>query len=273
MLAARLPGILPPLSAFEAVEVACVWVSADRPRPFSDRPPFRSPHHSASMAAVVGGGTGHPVPGELSLAHRGVLFLDELGEFPPHVLNSLRQPIEDGRVTIARRGSTTTFPAMTQLVAASNPCPCGFRGDRVRACRCTDGSLARYRRRLTGPFLDRFDLRVFVGTPDSSSLLGPPAESSEAVRDRVVKARSIQAARSVPSGGGLNGRMGRSDLDRWPVDHRALGLLTRAVDAGLLTGRGVDRIRRVARTIADLSGIEIVAEDHVAEALAFRGDM
>ena len=273
MLAARLPGILPPLTATEAVEVACVWASADRPRDFSDRPPFRSPHHSASMAAVVGGGNGHPVPGELSLAHRGVLFLDELGEFPPHVLNSLRQPIEEGRVTIARRGSTITFPSMAQLVAASNPCPCGFRGDRLRACRCTDSSLARYRRRLTGPFLDRFDLRVFVSTPDSSSLLGPPAESSEQVRDRVIGARSIQSARSTELGSPINGRMGRSDLDRPPIDPVARGLLTSAVDAGLLTGRGVDRIRRVARTIADLSGIEVVGDEHVAEALAFRGDL
>ena len=268
MLAARLPGILPPLTAAEAVEVACVWASGDRHRPVSKQPPFRSPHHSASMASVVGGGNGHPVPGELSLAHRGVLFLDELGEFPPHLLNSLRQPLEDGRVTIARRGSTITFPARAQLIAASNPCPCGFRGDRLRACRCGDSALARYRRRLSGPFLDRFDLRVFVGTPDSSSLLGAPSEPSERVRERVIKARSLQFDR-----GEINGRADRSDLDHQPMDPSAVALLTQAVDAGLLTGRGVDRIRRVARTIADLSEIEVVGDDQIAEALAFRGDL
>jgi magnesium chelatase family protein len=268
MLAARLPGILPPLTAAEAVEVACVWASADRPRPISEQPPFRAPHHSASMAAVVGGGNGHPVPGELSLAHRGVLFLDELGEFPPHLLNSLRQPLEEGRVTIARRGSTITFPAMAQLVAASNPCPCGFRGDRLRACRCTDSALARYRRRLSGPFLDRFDLRIFISTPDSSSLLGPLAEGSEPVRERVIKARSIQADR-----GQINGRTARADLDRQPMEPGAWGLLAQAVDAGILTGRGVDRVRRVARTIADLADIEVVGDEQIAEALAFRGDL
>jgi len=268
MLAARLPGIMPPLTAAEAIEVACVWASADRQRPISEHPPFRSPHHSASTAAVVGGGTGHPVPGELSLAHRGVLFLDELGEFPPHLLNSLRQPLEEGRVTIARRGSSITFPALAQLIAASNPCPCGFRGDRLRACRCSDNALARYRRRLSGPFLDRFDLRVFVSTPDSSSLLGGPAEVSEPVRDRVIGARALQADR-----GEINGRIGRAELDRHPMDPGALHLLTKAVDAGILTGRGVDRIRRVARTIADLSALEVVGEEQIAEALAFRGDL
>lgn len=268
MLAARLPGILPPLTAAEAVEVACVWASADRHRSISAQPPFRSPHHSASMASVVGGGNGHPVPGELSLAHRGVLFMDELGEFPPHLLNSLRQPLEEGRVTIARRGSTITFPARSQLIAASNPCPCGFKGDRLRACRCGDGALARYRRRLSGPFLDRFDLRVFVSTPDSSTLLGAPAEVSERVRERVIKARSLQLDR-----GEINGRTARSDLDLQPMDSSAIALLTQAVDAGILTGRGVDRIRRVARTIADLSEVEVVGDEQIAEALAFRGDI
>lgn len=268
MLAARLPGILPPLTAAEAVEVACVWASADRHRPVSEHPPFRSPHHSASMAAVVGGGNGHPVPGEVSLAHRGVLFMDELGEFPPHLLNSLRQPIEEGKVTISRRGSSITFPAMAQLVAASNPCPCGFRGDRIRACRCTDWALARYRRRLSGPFLDRFDLRVFLNTPDSSLLLGAPAEPSGPIRSRVIRARQVQVER-----GEINGRLGRSELDRHPTAPAAFGLLTKAVDAGMLTGRGVDRIRRMARTIADLSAIDVVGEDEIAEALAFRGDL
>jgi magnesium chelatase family protein len=194
--------------------------------------------------------------------------MDELGEFPPHLLNSLRQPLEEGRVTIARRGSTITFPARAQLVAASNPCPCGFKGDRLRACRCGDNALVRYRRRLSGPFLDRFDLRVFVSTPDSSALLGAPAEASERVRERVIKARSLQVER-----GEINGRSARSDLDRQPMDSSAVSLLKQAVDAGILTGRGVDRIRRVARTIADLAEIEVVGDEQIAEALAFRGDL
>jgi magnesium chelatase family protein len=269
MLARRLPGILPPLTADEAVEVACMWSAADRFRPFSTTPPFRSPHHSASAAAVVGGGHPHPLPGEISLAHRGVLFLDELGEFPPHLLNALRQPLEEGQVTIARRGSTIAFPASAQVIAASNPCPCGFRGDRVRACRCTLSALDRYQRRLSGPFLDRFDLRIFTSSTVSDALLGPVAENSEAIKRRVLEARLLQLERGVV----VNGRLSRAQLDQEPVGPEIRSLLARAVDSGILTGRGVDRVRRVARTIADLAGCSIVGEDHVAEALAFRGDL
>lgn len=268
MLARRLPGILPPLTADQAVEVACLWSAADRPRRFSDSPPFRAPHHSASSASIVGGGHGHPVPGELSLAHNGVLFMDELGEFPPHLLNALRQPLEEGKVTIARRGSAVTFPARAQVIAASNPCPCGFRGDRTRGCRCTESALERYRRRLSGPFLDRFDIRVFVGSPEPESLLGPPGESSSEVRSRVLGARHAQLERGV-----VNGHMLRVDLDRQPLDGGARRLLHRGVEAGVLTGRGADRVRRVARTIADLSRCELVAEEHVAEALAYRSGL
>ncbi len=265
MLARRLPGILPDLTPDEAVEVACLYAAAERRRAFSAQPPFRAPHHSASAAAVVGGGNGYPVPGELSLAHRGVLFMDELGEFPPHLLNAIRQPLEEGFVTIARRGASMVFPARAQVVAASNPCPCGFKGDRLRGCRCTEGALERYRRRLSGPFLDRFDLRIFVGSPEPDSLLGPPGEASASVKARVEAARAAQMARGAP-----NGQLGRADLDREDLDPSGRRLLVKAVGAGLLTGRGADRVRRVARTIADLAGVERVGEQHLAEALAYR---
>lgn len=268
MLARRLPSIVPLLTDGEAVEVACLWAAADRSRSFSNRPPFRAPHHSASSAAVVGGGHIHPVPGEISLAHRGVLFLDELGEFPPHLLNALRQPLEEGRVTIARRGASVTFPALAQVIAASNPCPCGFRGDRLRSCRCTASALDRYRRRLSGPFLDRFDLRLFMGSTDSDSLLGGHGEQSAAIRHRVLEARRIQIER-----GEINGRLGRAQMDTHTLDRDAEGLISKAVNSGLLTGRGVDRVRRVARTIADLAQEPDIRGDHVAEALAFRGEV
>jgi magnesium chelatase family protein len=268
MLARRLLSILPPLTDREAVEVACLWAAADRPRPFSTVPPFRSPHHSASTAAIIGGGHAPPTPGEISLAHRGVLFLDELGEFPSNLLNALRQPLEEGTVTIARRGSTMTFPALAQLIGASNPCPCGFKGDRLRSCRCKSSGLDNYRRRLSGPFLDRFDVRILVGSPDPESLLGPVGEESLSIRERVVRARTEQNER-----GEVNGRLTRGQLEHHPLDHDGASLLTKSLEKGLLTARGVDRVRRVARTIADLASEEQIRGDHIAEALAFRGDV
>ena len=267
MLAQRLPTILPPLEPSEAVEVACLWASADRRRPLTSRPPFRAPHHSASMAAVVGGGSPHPQPGEISLAHGGVLFLDELGEFPPHLLNALRQPIEEGAVTIARRGRSITFPARAQVVAASNPCPCGFQGDRIVSCRCSPVEVARYRARLTGPFLDRFDLRLRMTSPDPDLLLGSPSENSATVKLRVLRARQAQLDR----GRRINSSLTRKELDELVFDGAALDLVAAAVRKGALTGRGADRVRRMARTIADLAESETVNEIHVGEALSYRG--
>jgi magnesium chelatase family protein len=269
MLAKRLPTILPPLEPAAAVEVACLWAAADRRRPFSSRPPFRAPHHSASMAAIVGGGSPHPQPGEVSLAHEGVLFMDELGEFPPHLLNALRQPLEDGVVTIARRGRSVTFPARAQVVAASNPCPCGFNQDRLVSCNCPPNEVARYRRRLTGPFLDRFDLRLRMTAPDPDLLMGPPAEDSLTVRARVHDARQTQLERS----GSTNANLTRRELDRLPYEDAALDLVAAAVRKGVLTGRGADRVRRIARTIADLEHRETVSEVHVGEALSYRGQL
>jgi len=264
MLARRLPGLLPPLDEREALEVSCVWASGDRVRSVSPVPPFRAPHHTASAAALLGGGSAVPTPGEMTLAHRGVLFLDELGEFPVNVLQAFRQPLEDGAVTVARRGFSVVFPARTQVVAATNPCPCGHRGDRGRGCTCSEAAVERYRRRLSGPLLDRFDMRITVGRPER--LDGERGEDSAAVRRRVASAREAQRRR-----GCLNRDLGVDVLDRLPVTPEAARLLADAVDRAVLTGRGFDRVRRVARSVADLAGAETVGEEHVAEALAYRG--
>ncbi len=266
MLARRLPGLVPLLTAEEALEVSCVWASADRHRPYSSAPPFRAPHHTASAAALLGGGSGIPSPGEMTLAHRGVLFLDELGEFPVNVLQAFRQPLEDGTVTVARRGFSVTFPAGAQVVAATNPCPCGHRGDRGRACTCTEAAVDRYRRRLSSPLLDRFDMRVTVGRP--SRLDGDPGEASAQVRFRVSAARDRQRER-----GALNRDLAGEALDALPMESPAARLLADAVEAAVLSGRGFDRVRRVARTLADLGGEDVVTDSHVAEALAYRGSL
>lgn len=265
MLARCLPGILPPLDAGEALEVARAWAAAGRSRGPCPVPPFRSPHHSASVAALVGGGSGVPVPGELTLAHRGVLFLDELGEFPPHLLDTLRQPLEEGSVEVARRGVSVRFPGSVQLVAASNPCPCGFGGDRLVACRCTPGLRARYRRRLSGPLLDRFDLWVTLHRLAPEELVDSDAEPSVAVAERVARARSAQRGR-----GGLNRDLTRSALDKSGWDPAGDRLMAAAATGIGLSARGWDRVRRVARTVADLDGAEIAGEPHVAEALSYR---
>ena len=267
MLAASLPSILPPLSADDALEVALVWGAAGLSRGATDEPPFRSPHHTATVAALVGGGSGMPSPGEVSAAHGGVLFLDELGEVPPRLLEALRQPLEDGAVTIARRGHTVTFPAGFQLVAATNPCPCGFRGDRLKGCGCTAAALDRYRGRFSGPLLDRIDVRVPVGRLTVDEMTGPPGEGSAVVRSRVAEARQIQQER-----GTLNRSLARDQLDDIPYTPGALRVLRSAVDSLRLTGRGWDRVRRVARTVADLAGSEAVDEAAVGEALGYRVD-
>jgi magnesium chelatase family protein len=265
MLARRLPGLLPPLSEVEALEVACVWSAADRWRQPGSPRPFRAPHHSASPAAVLGGGSGIPVPGELSLAHRGVLFLDELGEYPSNLLDSFRQPIEQGTITIARKGATVTYPAGCQVVAATNPCPCGFLGDRIKKCRCAEAGVAKYRQRLSGPLLDRFDLRVSVARPEQ--LDGPTGESSAAIRERVIAARARQDTR-----GRINRELPGPELDRLAITKEARDMLKLAVSRGMVTGRGYDRTRRVALTIADLDGTDSVEARHVAEAMSLRGE-
>ena len=266
MLARRVIGILPRLTVSEAVESAMLWAAAGRRRGLDRQPPFRAPHHTASKAALVGGGSGNPVPGEVSLAHRGVLFLDELAEFPRSHLDTLRQPLEEGVVSVARRGMTVDFPASFQLLAATNPCPCGFHGDRRRPCDCRPASRGRYRARVSGPLLDRFDLIVRVGRVDEGEYSGPEGEASAKVAERVEMARAAQMERGV-SNRELTIRMAAT-LE----SAEATGIVAAALGGALLTARGADRVRRVARTIADLEGVDRVEESHMAEAIGLRGE-
>ena len=266
MLARTLPGLLPPLDDRESHEVALVWAAAGMSRPDPSLPPFRSPHHSASMAAFIGGGSGVPTPGEAVMAHRGVLFLDELGEFPPQLLDALRAPIEDGSVVVARKAATVEFPCRTQVIAATNPCPCGFEGDRTFECGCTDSMKARYKRRFSGPFLDRFDLQVEVPRLRVLEISGPRGEGSSDVRARVTAARR----RQFDERGRLNRELGRRDLDALEWSGSAVARLGEAAAGDRLTARGWDRIRRVARTVADLVGSDVVEGGHIATALEMR---
>jgi magnesium chelatase family protein len=269
MLAARFPGILPPLSEVEALEVAAVHsvsnAGFDASR-WGERP-FRAPHHSASGAALVGGGN-LPRPGEISLAHHGVLFLDELPEFDRDVLEALRGPLESGRVAIARAARQVEFPARFQLVAAMNPCPCGHCGDRSGRCRCTPERIARYRGRVSGPLADRIDIKLEVPAPREAELVAPVAgEGSGIIASRVAGARGRQMARQ----GKPNALLGTKEIDR----HCATGregdqLLRHALARLLLSARAYHRVLRVARSIADLSGSATIAAEHIAEAIQYR---
>lgn len=271
MLARCLAGILPPLELGEAVEVAQVRSllgELPRDRPLDWTRPFCAPHHGVSMAGLIGGGSGLALPGEISRAHHGVLFLDELAEFQAPVLQALRQPLETGRVSITRSGGSVTYPSRFTLVAATNPCPCGWAGDPVRSCRCTPAAVNTYRRRLSGPLLDRIDLQVGVRRVRLDALSSEPSgESSLSVRERVVAARRRQLDRQgclnaqlkparLRTAAGLSAAPGRA-LERW-AEQRGL------------TARGFHRAWRVARTAADLDGAPHIEERHVLEALGFR---
>ena len=270
MLAQRLPGLLPPLTAQAALEATMVHSAAGLHLPPSGlvrHAPFRAPHHSSSLVSLVGGGTATLRPGEASCAHGGVLFLDELGEYPRAVLDGLRQPLEEGVVRVARARASATLPARFLLVAATNPCPCG--GGPPGACSCDEGARSRYLRRLSGPLLDRFDLRIGVHRPAVDELLSPSgAERTVTVAARVAAARDRAMGRS----GMLNAAIPPAHLDLWaPLTGAARQLLRGELERDRLSGRGYHRVRRVARTIADLDGdVELVGEEHVALALAMR---
>lgn len=273
LLARALPGILPPLDPGEALEVARIRSAAgilDPDAPVLVERPFRAPHHSASAAGLLGGGS-PPRPGEVSLAHRGVLFLDELGEFERRALEALRQILEEGRVVLARAETRTSFPARFQLVAAANPCPCGFFRAGVRDCRCDDAAIARYQRRLSGPLLDRIDLHVNVRPLPFSSLAAPGGEASNGVSRRVEAARRVQRRRLAAHGAWTNAEIPLALLDE---QVRATGdarrLLRSAVEKLGLSARAAHRALRVARTIADLAEERDVGPDALAEAVAYR---
>lgn len=274
MLAQRLPGILPPMTPEEALETTCVYsVSTRVPRPSGLllRRPFRSPHHTISSAALIGGGS-VPQPGEVSLAHNGVLFLDELTEFRRDVLEGLRQPLEDRRVTIARARSSLTFPSSFQLIAAANPCPCGHLGDCRRRCSCSSVLIQRYRSRLSGPLLDRIDLQVLVPAVAWQELAAHRrGEPSSTVALRVCGARATQDERLRETPARCNGEMGPDLIARFArADDDGRRLLEHASRSIGLSARAYHRILRVARTIADLAGEAQLRTPHLAEAVAYR---
>ena len=274
MLAKRLPTILPKLSFQEAIETTRIYSVAGLlppDHPIMNTRPFRAPHHTVSPAGLTGGGSS-PMPGEISLAHNGVLFLDELPEFQRQALEVLRQPIEDNRVTISRASSRVTYPCSMMFVAAMNPCPCGYRGHPKIACTCSEMAVQRYISRVSGPLLDRIDLHVEVAPVEFADLTGENREESSAtVRARVEAARRIQQRRFAGEEISCNARIPAGRLQQFcPLEKQALDFLRTSFENLGMTARAYDRVVKVARTIADLAGEEQIAKKHVAEALAYR---
>lgn len=272
LLARTFPSILPKLTFSEAVEVTKIYSVVSRVEDgLVSLRPFRSPHHTASSVGIIGGGT-NPKPGEISLAHRGVLFLDEFPEFPRGVLEALRQPLEDGFVTVSRASSSVSFPAKFTLLAAANPCPCGYFGDSVKACTCLPGQISRYQKRLSGPILDRIDIFLNVPAVKTNELVDLPAgESSKVIRNRVQKARDRQHKRlaklKLVSNAEMNSRQVKEICD---LNQESKKLLSSAIDKFQVSARGYVRILKVARTIADLEGSAQIENNHLAEAIQYR---
>jgi magnesium chelatase family protein len=274
MLARRLPTILPPLAVEEAIEVTKVYSIAEMLPPDTallTTRPFRAPHHTVSTAGMVGGGT-IPRPGEVSLSHFGVLFLDEFGEFRRDALEVLRQPLEDGVVTLTRAATSLTFPARMMLVAAMNPCPCGFFGDPVRECSCSHHLIHGYLHRISGPLLDRIDIHIEVPRLKYEELTrSEVGESSAVIRERVCRARAIQHVRFAGDHLYCNAHMRSRHLRKFcALSEEAQGMLRHAIDQLSLSARAHDRILKLARTIADLEGVDDLRPAHVAEAIQYR---
>jgi len=275
MLARRVPSILPPLSVEEALEVSRIHSVAGAAKGggnFVTRRPFRAPHHTVSSIGLLGGGT-HPVPGEVSLAHRGVLFLDEFAEFPRQALEVLRQPLEDGHVGVSRAAAAYDFPSKFMLIAAMNPCPCGYFNDPTHACRCSQSMIMKYQNRISGPLLDRIDIQVEVPPVEAKKLpTMAPGEASAVIRERVMCARAVQAERyrgmpGVHTNAEVKSRH-LADVCRFTVADR--DRLVRTIERLNLSARAYDKVLRVARTVADLDGAEGVGDDHILAALNYR---
>ena len=274
MLAKRLPGILPPMTIDETLETSRIHSIVGllgAASPLMKTRPFRAPHHTVSDAGLLGGGI-NPAPGEISMAHNGVLFLDELPEFKRNVLEVLRQPLENGSVSVCRAAGSFVFPSRFILVAAMNPCPCGHYGDKHRVCRCTPPQVQKYRAKISGPLLDRIDLHIEVGALDENELVNAPnGESSAKIRERVGTARGVQTARFKGCKIHSNSQMEPTHLQKHcALDRKCETLLRHAIREFNLSARAYDRILRVARTVADLSGSETIAEQHIFESINYR---
>ncbi|MDP1710539.1 MAG: YifB family Mg chelatase-like AAA ATPase, partial [candidate division WWE3 bacterium] len=279
LLARALPGILPRLTPEEALEVTKIYsITGNLPpgEALIKRRPFRSPHHTTSRIGLIGGGT-RPQPGEISLAHRGVLFLDEFPEFPRHVLEALRQPVEDGLVTVSRAAGSVTFPAKFLLLTAENPCPCGYLGDPRKSCVCTAHQISQYKKKVSGPILDRIDLHIEVPAVKTEKLMPnatdrtPLAESSKQVRGRVQKARERQLSRFAGKGIYSNSELTAKDVHRFcAVGEEGETLLRQAVSQMALSARAYHKVLKASRTIADLAGVKMILPEHIAEALQYR---